>query len=269
MRILCLGDVVGAPGRAVITKRLPAFIEREQVDFVVANIENIVDGSGVNTSSFRVVRAAGVDVCTTGDHVFRRADVLKLFENEPQRILRPLNYPVNAAGKGMTVVEASNGVPVAVINLQGRVFMDPADDPFAAVSAALEGLDAPVVVVDFHAEATSEKRAMGFYLDGEVAVCFGTHTHVPTADEEVLPKGTAYVSDIGMSGPYRSVIGRRADRVIYSMTTRMYAPFDLATADVRSTGVLVEVDPEQGIATSIRRVTLWLDEGEQEGGAGA
>ncbi len=260
MRILCLGDVVGAPGRTVISKRLPAFREREGIDLVVANIENIVDGSGVNGSSFRVMRAAGVDVCTTGDHVYRRGDVLKVFEKEPERLLRPINFPSGAAGKGMTVVDAANGVPVAVINVQGSVFMDPADDPFAAVDAALEGLDSPVVLVDFHAEATSEKRAMGFYLDGRVAVCFGTHTHVPTADEEILPKGTAYVSDLGMSGPYRSVIGRRADRVIYSMTTRMYAPFDLATEDVRSTGILVDVDPEKGTATSIRRVTLWLEE---------
>ena len=260
MRILCLGDVVGAPGRSVISKRLPAYRESEKVDLVIANIENIVDGSGVNGSSFRVMRAAGVDVCTTGDHVYRRGDVLKVFEKEPDRLLRPLNYPAAAAGKGMTVVEAANGVPVAVINLQGRVFMDPADDPFAAVTCALEGLDAPVVVVDFHAEATSEKRAMGFFLDGKVALCFGPHTHVPTADEEILPNGTAYVSDIGMSGPYRSVIGRRADRVVYSMTTRMYAPFDLATGDVRSTGVLVDVDPEEGTATSIRRVTLWLED---------
>ena len=220
------------------------------------------DGSGVNVTSYKVVRQAGVDVCTTGDHVYRRSEVLKLFRNEPERVLRPLNYPVAAAGRGLTVLPASNGTEIGVINLQGRVFMDPSDDPFAAATAAIAEVKerTRVILVDFHAEATSEKRAMAFFLDGKVSIVFGTHTHVPTADEEILPRGTAYVTDLGMSGPYRSVIGRRADRVIKSMTTKMYAPFDLADEDVRSTGILVDLDEETGFATSIRRVTLRLED---------
>jgi metallophosphoesterase (TIGR00282 family) len=253
MRILCLGDVVGPPGRELLAKRLPSFLEEQRIDFTVVNVENSVEGSGVNVPSFRALRAAGADVCTTGDHVFKRADVLKLFDREPERILRPLNYPAGAAGRGLTVIDG-----VAVINLQGRVFMDPSDDPFRVVNEALEGLDTRIVIVDFHAEATSEKRAMAWHLDGRVSILFGTHTHVPTADEEVLPKGTAYVTDLGMCGPYRSVIGRRAENVLKSMTTKMYAPFEVASRDVRGCGIIVEVSPESGRATSIERVTLKL-----------
>jgi len=256
LRILCLGDVVGAPGRTVLAQRLPAYREEQGIDFVIANAENVVDGSGVNSASFRALRAAGVDLCTTGDHVFRRADVLKLFEREPDRILRPLNYPPQAAGRGFATVATDAGVPVTVINLQGRVFMDPADDPFRTVTEALAGVTSRVVVVDFHAEATSEKRAMGWYLDGKVSVVFGTHTHVPTADEQILPQGTGYVTDLGMSGPYESVIGRRVDRVLKTFTTRMYAPFELASGDVKACGILVDVDEQTGRTTRIERIVL-------------
>ncbi len=251
MRILCLGDVVGTPGREVLEQRLPAFREEHSVDFCIVNIENIADGAGINRSSYKAIRDAGADVCTTGDHVYRKADVLKLFKREPDRLLRPLNYPAGAAGKGLTVVDG-----VAVLNLQGRVFMEPSDDPFAAADAALGKLDAGIVVVDFHGEATSEKRAMGWHLDGRVSALFGTHTHVPTADEEVLPKGTAYISDLGMCGPYASVIGRHAPNVLKSMTTKMYAPFDVATDDVRACGVIIDVDDETGRATAIKRCTF-------------
>jgi metallophosphoesterase (TIGR00282 family) len=256
LRILCLGDVVGPPGRELLTKRLPAFRHERAVDFVVANVENATEGSGVSLASYKSLRAAGIDVCTTGDHVYKRADVLKVFEREPDRCLRPLNYPREAAGRGVTTVRSDKGVPVGVVNLQGRVFMDPADDPFRTALEALEGLAAKVVIVDFHAEATSEKRAMGWFLDGRVTAVVGTHTHVPTADEEILPHGTAYVSDLGMSGPYRSVIGRRTEAVLKSFTTRMYAPFTVATQDVRACGVLLDVDEVTGRARGIERVVL-------------
>jgi metallophosphoesterase (TIGR00282 family) len=192
--------------------------------------------------------------------VYKRADVLKLFEREPDRVLRPLNYPREAAGRGATTVATAAGTPVGVVNLQGRVFMDPADDPFRVASEAVAALATRVVVVDFHAEATSEKRAMGWHLDGQVSILFGTHTHVPTADEEILPQGTAYVTDVGMCGPYRSIIGRKPDPVLKRFRTRMYAPFDVATEDVRACGVLVDVDEETGKARSIERVTLRLDD---------
>jgi len=256
MRILCLGDVVGAPGREVIARTLPAFRRDRGVDFVVGNIENVADGSGVTQAAYRALRASGIDVCTTGDHVYKRAEVLKVLKREPERLLRPVNYPEAAAGAGRTCLSAGNGAKVAVINVQGRVFMDPCDDPFRAVLAAMAGLPTPVVVVDMHAEATSEKRAMGWWLAGKASVVFGTHTHVPTADEEVLPGGTAYITDVGMCGPYRSVIGRRSDRVLRKFTTNMHAPFDVATEDVRACGVLVEVDETTGRAASVERVTL-------------
>ncbi len=256
MRILCLGDVVGAPGRDVLMRTLRPYREQNGIDFVVCNVENATEGSGINSSAFRSLRAAGIDVATTGDHVYRRADVLKLFERHPDRILRPLNYPAKAAGRGATVVTANNGVPVAVVNVQGRVFMDPSDDPFHALRTILPTLEAKVIIIDFHAEATSEKRAMGWFLDGQATAMVGTHTHVPTADEEVFPEGLAYVTDLGMCGPYRSVIGRRSDAVLHSFTTKMYARFGVADEDVRACGVLIEVDPETGKAQSIERVVL-------------
>ena len=252
MRILCLGDVVGTPGREVLERKLPGFREEHAVDFCIVNIENVADGAGINVQSFKAIRDAGADVCTTGDHVYRKADVLKLFRREPDRLLRPLNYPAKAAGRGLTVIDG-----VAVLNLQGRVFMDPSGDPFEAVDEALNGLDTGTVVVDFHCEATSEKRAMGWYVDGRVSALVGTHTHVPTADEEVLPKGTAYVSDLGMCGPYASVIGRHAPNVLKSMTTKMYAPFDVATDDVRACGVIVDVDDATGRASQLAKVSTF------------
>jgi len=255
VRILLLGDVVGAPGREVVAKRLPDYRVENKIDFVVVNAENAVDGSGVNRASFRALRNAGADVCTTGDHVFKRAEILKLFKLHPDEILRPANYPPSAKGRGFCV----HG-DVAVVNLIGRVFLDGGDDPFRVVDEVLEQIDAKVILVDFHAEATSEKRAMGFFLDGRVSAVVGTHTHVPTADEEVLPKGTAYVTDLGMCGAYRSVIGRRIDPVLFRFRTKMYAPFGVADEDVRATGVQVEVDEETGTARSIERVTLRLED---------
>jgi metallophosphoesterase (TIGR00282 family) len=255
LKLLCLGDVVGAPGRRVLAKRLPAYRTEAGIDLVIANVENATEGSGVSAAAYKALRAAGVDVCTTGDHVYKRADILTLFERDPERILRPLNYPAGAAGRGLTTIDG-----VTVINLQGRVFMDPSDDPFRIVTDALESVDGNVVVVDFHAEATSEKRAMGWFLDGKVSAMVGTHTHVPTADEEILPGGTAYVTDLGMCGGYASVIGRHTASVLHNFTTKMYAPFSVATGDVRATGVLIGIDAESGRATSIERVTLRLDD---------
>lgn len=258
IRILCLGDVVGAPGREAVARNLPEFRRARGIDFVVANIENVADGSGITQAAYRVLRHAGVDVCTSGDHVFRRADVLKILEQEPERLLRPINYPSGAAGRGVTTVPVREGLEIAVLNVQGRVFMDPADDPFRTVLEAIERLTTRVIVVDVHAEATSEKRAMGWYLDGRASIVFGTHTHVPTADEEVLPGGTAYITDVGMCGPYRSVIGRRTDYVLKNFTTRMYHPFTVAEGDARACGLLVEVEETTGRAASVERITLKL-----------
>ena len=256
MKILCLGDVVGSPGREVIARTLPDYRVQHSIDFIVANVENVAAGSGVTRSGYLALRNAGIDVCTTGDHVFKRGEILKLFESDADRILRPINYPAAAAGRGMTTVQTVAGVSVTVINVQGRVFMDPSDDPFKAVDEALARAPKSVIVVDMHGEATSEKRAFGWHLDGRVSIVFGTHTHVPTADEEILTNGTAYVTDLGMCGPYRSVIGRNVQPVLTKFTTNMYAPFSVAEGDARACGVLVEVDPDSGRAASIERVVL-------------
>jgi hypothetical protein len=256
IRILCLGDVVGAPGRELLSRRLPDYRREKSVDFVVANVENVAEGSGVTSASYRLLRGCGVDVCTTGDHVFKRSEILKIMAQEPDRILRPANYPAGAAGAGFSVVPTAAGIPVAVLNLQGRVFMDPADDPFRLAEESLAKIEAKVVVVDMHAEATSEKRAMGWFLDGRASIVFGTHTHVPTADEEILTKGTAYITDLGMCGPYRSVIGRSVDPVVRTFTTRMYHPFSVATEDVRACGILVDVDESTGRALALERVRI-------------
>jgi len=256
LRILCLGDVVGAPGRDLLVRKLQAFREERGIDFVIGNVENATEGSGISLAAYKALRAAGIDVCTTGDHVYKRPDIFKIIEREPERILRPLNYPAAAAGRGSTIVRSDGGVDVAVINAQGRVFMDPSDDPFRAVSLAVERMETRVVVVDFHAEATSEKRAMGWFLDGKVTAVVGTHTHVPTADEQVLPQGTAYVTDLGMCGPYESVIGRRTESVLKSFTTKMYAPFTVATGDVRACGVIIDLDERSGRAQGIERIVL-------------
>jgi metallophosphoesterase (TIGR00282 family) len=260
LKLLCLGDIVGAPGRGLLAQKLPAYRAAQRIDLVIANVENATEGSGIGAAAYKALRAAGIDVCTTGDHVYKRADVLTLFEREPDRILRPLNYPAGAAGRGLTTVATAGGVEVAVINLQGRVFMDPSDDPFRTLTEALASLTARVIVVDFHAEATSEKRAMAWFCDGKVSALFGTHTHVPTADEEVLPRGTAYVTDLGMCGAYHSVIGRKTESVLKNFTTKMYAPFSVATRDVRACGVLIEIDEGSGRAKTIERITLKPDE---------
>ncbi len=256
IRILCLGDIVGAPGRSILAARLPDYRREAKVDLVIANAENAARGSGLTPAAYRVIRAAGVDVCTSGDHIFKRSEVAKVFKSDPERLLRPLNYPASAPGRGATTVETESGVRVAVANVQGRVFTGPADDPFRVLEELYATLDTKVWVVDVHAEATSEKRALGWYLDGRASIVFGTHTHVPTADEELLPGGTAYITDVGMCGPYRSVIGRRTDRVLKKFVTNVNTPFEVAEGDERACGILVEVDPETGKAASIERVCL-------------
>ncbi len=261
MRILFIGDVVGKPGRRAVTRLLPTYRDRVGLDFVAANAENAAGGSGLTPALAKELFAAGVDCLTMGDHVFRRREVVPLLETDT-RVLRPANYVVRASGKGVTVLPSAEGVPVGVINLQGRTFMAPIDSPFAAVERTLELLagSARVILVDFHAEATSEKIAMGRLLDGRVTAVIGTHTHVTTADETVLPGGTAYITDVGMTGPHDSVLGRRADRVLEALLTQMPTRFEVAAGDVRLSAVLIEADAQTGRARSIERVSLCLEE---------
>jgi metallophosphoesterase (TIGR00282 family) len=262
LRLLALGDVVGRPGRQILSQKLAPLVKQRQIDLVVCNAENVAGGSGITTNLFHKLRSYGVDVITLGDHIYKRIDIVPTLQNS-ERIIRPANLSNNAAGRPFTVVQTNGGVSVAVFNMLGRIFMHqmPADDPFAAADRVLKQLPAgvKVIVAEIHAEATSEKVAMGHYLDGRASLIFGTHTHIPTADTKILPGGSAYVTDLGMCGPYDSVLGRRKDRVVKYMTTNMPHAFDVAIGDVRMCGVMCEIDSDTGKAMSIERVEVQGD----------
>jgi metallophosphoesterase (TIGR00282 family) len=255
VRILCVGDVVGQSGRRCFKRGLRRLRESHRPDLVLVNGENAAGGVGLTPRTADELFAAGAHVITTGNHVWRRRELLPYLERDP-RVLRPANYPDPAPGAGVTVVEAGDGTPVAVINLMGRLFMDGVDDPFRAADAILHelGTRAAVVVVDFHAEATSEKVAFGWHLDGRVTAVVGTHTHVPTADERVLPGGTAFVTDLGMTGPLDSVIGVERGAAVERFRTQR--PTRLSPAEGRAilSGVCIEADEHDGRARSIERV---------------
>ena len=254
IRILAIGDVVGRPGRRFLKSRLPRLIEREAIDFVIANGENTAGGLGITPSTAQALHDAGVNVITTGDHVWRRRDVEQALLEDPC-LLRPHNFPAGAPGTGVVTTTTATGIPVRVINLLGRVYLEPLDCPFECVERILERSPGPpVTIVDFHAEATSEKGAMARFLDGRVSAVVGTHTHVQTADECILEHGTAFITDLGMTGAINSIIGRRPDQVIRRFRTRLYVPMEVATGPVRLGGVIVTVDSETGRAIEIRRV---------------
>jgi hypothetical protein len=264
VRILLIGDVNGRAGRRALREHLPRLIASRQVDFTVANVENAADGFGVTPELSEEMLECGVDCMTSGNHIWDKPEILDYLAGQP-RLLRPLNYPNGAPGGGAWVGATPAGVPVAVVNLMGRVFMPPCDDPFRVIDAALPRLreQARVILVDMHAEATSEKAAMGWHLDGRVSAVVGTHTHVQTADERVLPGGTAYITDLGMTGPYDSVIGIDKQLALRKFLTGMPVRFSIARGDARLCGVLVEVDEAAGRARSIERVQL-RDGGETE-----
>src|SRR3712207_4073393 len=258
IRILRLGDIVGRPGRQVVHQKLPQLVRERRVDLVVANAENIAGGSGITQNLFHKIRSYGVDVVTLGDHVYKKLDIVPTLQTS-ERIVRPANLSAAAAGRTFTVVTTNSGISVGVFALLGRIYMNlPADDPFAAADRVLGQIPrhVRVCVCDVHAEASSEKVALGHWLDGRCSVVFGTHTHIPTADAKVLPGGSAFISDLGMCGPYDSVLGRRKDRVVKFMTTNMPQPFDVATGDVRLCGALAEVDAETGRAVSMERIEV-------------
>jgi metallophosphoesterase (TIGR00282 family) len=266
IRILCLGDIVGRPGRQVVHQKLPELVRKHAVDLVIANAENIAGGTGITQNLFNKLRSYGVDVVTLGDHVYKKLDIVPTLQNS-ERIVRPANLSAGAAGRTHTVVTTNAGIQVGVFCLLGRIFMNqlPSNDPFAAADRILEQIpkQVRVCVCDIHAEASSEKVAMGHWLDGRVSMIFGTHTHIPTADAKILPGGSAFISDLGMCGPYDSVLGRRKDRVVKYMTTNMPQPFDVATGDVRLCGALAEIDPETGRALLIERIEVAGGNAEQ------
>ena len=257
MRILLIGDIVGKPGVTMVRETLSGLRQREAIDLVIANGENSADGSGISVSIYKKLIAAGVDCITLGDHIFRRSEISAVLASE-SNILKPANYPPASPGRGWTVINSAGGIPVAVISLMGRVFMRPVDCPWQAADRALAEIPANVKIriVDFHAEATSDKQVMGRYLDGKVTAVLGTHTHVTTADEQIFPGGTAFQCDVGMTGPHESILGRRIDRVTETTLTFQPTQFDVATGDVRLCGTLVDADENTGRAMAIRRLVV-------------
>jgi metallophosphoesterase (TIGR00282 family) len=256
VRLLFVGDVVGAPGRRILRRVLPGLKRDSGAALAVVNGENAAGGAGITRDTSAELFAAGADVVTTGNHVWDKREALSLLAQEP-RILRPANYPDPCPGGGLAIVSAG-GIPVAVVNVMGRVFMPLVDDPFRALDRILGeiGARASVVLVDVHAEATSEKIALGWYLDGRVTAIVGTHTHVATADARILPGGTAYITDAGMTGPHDSVIGVRKEQVLERFLSQRPLPYETAENDVRLSGVLIDADENTGRATAIERVEV-------------
>ena len=257
LKVLFIGDVVGSPGRKIVAQALPRIIPRWGIGLVVCNAENAAGGSGLTVGCHEELAEAGVDVMTMGDHVYRKDDIFDVFERS-KTVLRPANFPPEAPGPELAVIVARDGSKVAVFSLIGRTFMKPADCPFRTADRLIEliGASTRVLIVDVHAEATSEKQLLSRYLDGRVSAVLGTHTHVATADEQVLAQGTAYQTDVGMTGPHDSILGRRYDRVLSSTLSLVPAHFDVATGDPRLNGALVSIDPESGKALAISRVSL-------------
>jgi len=256
MKLLLIGDVVGKPGRAALLDRLQDLKEQHEIDFTVMNAENVAGGFSITPAIADLLFSSGVDVMTSGNHIFDKHEVIEYIKKQP-RLLRPANYPPSTPGKGIWVVEAK-GVGIAVMNLLGRVFMQPADDPFRIAGELLETVssDVKVRIVDMHAEATSEKIAMGWFLDGRVSAVYGTHTHVQTADERILHEGTAFITDLGMTGSYGGVIGMKKGDIINRFTSPIHRKPDHSKSEVRICGAVVDVDEETGRSRSIERINL-------------
>ena len=256
MKILFIGDIVGKPGREIVRKGLRGLVAHLDVDLVIANAENAAAGFGVTKDIGDTLLEAGVHVMTSGNHIWAKKEVIDYMPTEP-RLLRPANYPAGVPGRGSYVAQTGDGRAVGVINVMGRVFMQSIDDPFTVVLKEIEAVRgrSKVIVVDFHAEATSEKVAMGWHLDGKVTLVVGTHTHVQTADERILPNGTAYITDAGMTGPHDSIIGMEREPSLARFLNGMPSRYEPATGNPRLNGVLVEADDRTGRATAIARVS--------------
>ncbi len=257
LNILCIGDIVGRPGRRVLAEKLRGLIEEHSVDCVIANAENAAGGSGLTPQIYDKLLRYGVNIVTLGDHAFRKRDIIETLERA-DNIARPANLSEFAAGRGFALYKTSKGPTVGVLVLIGRLFMKPADCPYNGADRLIPRLQqqADIIVVEMHAEATSEKVAMGYHVDGRASLCFGTHTHITTADEKILPKGTAYITDIGMTGAHDSVLGRKTDCVLKSFRTQMPVPFEIATGDVKMNAVLVAIDSHTKQAERIERIRL-------------
>ncbi|MCF7908314.1 MAG: TIGR00282 family metallophosphoesterase [Candidatus Omnitrophica bacterium] len=258
MKILFIGDIVGKPARIYLNDFLPSLRKELSLDFIIANGENSAGGSSITLDTAKDLFSSGIDLVTSGDHIFKKKEARDVLANSDT--LRPLNYGETAPGRGYLIKEVA-GSKIAVVNLLGRVFMQPADCPFKAIQAVLEEIrsQAKIIVVDMHAEATSEKLAMGYFLAQKVTAVIGTHTHIPTADERIIDDFTAYITDCGMTGSFDSVLGRQKGQIVERFVTNLPIRFDLAQDDVRIQGVLFEADPETGKALSIKRVEYKKD----------
>lgn len=254
MKILFIGDIVGTDALAMVVRLIKGFKEKYNADALIVNGENIYEGKSLTKKHAEELFGVGVDIITTGNHVWERWEARPLMKEE-RRILRPLNYPRENGGAGYAIFETATGVKIGVLSIQGRVFLPPIDCPFKAADWALERILAvtPNILVDFHAEATAEKQAMGFYLDGRVSAVLGTHTHVQTADERILPNGTAYLTDVGMTGPYDSCVGLRTDIAIKRFIYGTPHKYETAKGDLKISGAVIEIDPATGRALSIER----------------
>lgn len=261
MNILFIGDIFGRPGRDLVRKGLRPLVQRHAIDLVIANVENAAGGFGITREIGDGLASEGIDVMTSGNHIWDKKEALDYVAIEP-RLIRPANYPDGAPGRGSILARTDDGRAVGVVNLMGRVFMNPLDDPFGAAVRALDGFTgrSRIVIVDFHAEATSEKMAMGWHLDGRVTAVIGTHTHVQTADERILPNGTAYITDAGMTGPHDSIIGTEREPALARFLTGLPSRFEPASGNPRLHGVVIEADEATGRATAITRLDCTPDD---------
>ena len=258
--ILCLGDIIGITGRFALNRYLENIKKDNNIDFVIANGENVANGIGITRDTAKELFSSGVDVITTGNHIWNNKDVFAIIVGE-NRLLRPYNYPNQSPGLGYYIYDML-GVKIGVLNMMGRTFMDPTDCPFQKAQIAIKHIKerTDIIFIDFHAEATAEKQAFAYYLDGEVTAIFGTHTHIQTADERILPKGTAYITDLGMCGSYDSVIGMKKEAAIARFVTKIPHRFEVETTSPMINGVVIEIDSENGKAKSIKRIKYLYDD---------
>lgn len=260
MKVLFLGDVFGKPGREILKKKLPSLVEENNVDFIIANGENAAGGIGITPDICETLLYMGVDIITSGNHIYKKREIYDYIERQP-RLLKPANYPPSTPGSGYHIMSDKKNNKIAVINICGRVFIDYFDCPFRTIDKILSNVrkETPVIIVDFHAEVTSEKVAMGWYLDGRVSAVVGTHTHVQTADERILPGGTAYITDVGMVGPRNSVIGVKKENIIKKFLTMMPQKFTVSEDDYLVNGVVININEKNGRAESINRLNIAID----------
>lgn len=256
MRLLFIGDIVSKPGRHIIKKNLPLLKEKYKLDFVIANAENAAGGNGLTAQIANELFDYGINFITMGNHTWDKKELIHYIENE-EKIIRPLNYPSGTPGRGFKTL-VKNNINITIVNIQGRIYMQPIDCPFRAMDIVLDkvSLDSSIIIVDFHAEATSEKVAMGYYLDGKVSAVLGTHTHIQTADDKILPNGTAYITDVGMTGPYESVLGIKKENIISRFINQMPNRFEIATGASQLNGIFLEINDVTGKALKIERIQM-------------